>query len=98
MFLPPRSILVLGGEARYAWYHSIACRKIDKVDGDFYFRKRRVSLTFRTVKKTPCKCAYPFFCEDQGYDPVSMKKNNPLLPKDYYAKEDSTKVVAPKNE
>ncbi|KAL4508572.1 hypothetical protein ABPG72_003876 [Tetrahymena utriculariae] len=98
LFLPPRSILVLSGEVRYAWFHSIASRKVDKVEGDFNFRRRRVSLTFRTVQFKPCRCAYPFFCEDQGYDPVTMKKNNPLLPRDYHAKDDSTKVVAPKSE
>jgi len=93
LFLPPRSILVLEGEARYAWYHSIACRKMDKVNGDIIFRKRYVSLTFRTVKKTPCTCPYPFFCEDQGFDILSIKKDNNSSSKDY----DSRKVVAPKD-
>lgn len=49
LYLPPRSVLVLSGEVRYAWFHSIAGRKIDNVEGDFNFRRRRVSLTFRTV-------------------------------------------------
>ena len=93
MFLPPRSILVLEGEARYAWSHSIAYRKMDKVNGDITFRKRYVSLTFRTIKTTPCTCLYPFFCEDQGYDPTSIQKDNHLSSKDY----DSRKLVAPKD-
>lgn len=49
LYLAPRSLLVLSGEARYAWYHGISTRKIDKVQGDFNFRRRRVSLTFRTI-------------------------------------------------
>lgn len=93
MFLPARSILVLEGEARYAWYRSITSRKIDKVKGDIINRKPFVSLTFRTVKKTPCTCLYPFFCEDQGYDPISIKKDNHSSLKDY----DSRKSVAPKD-
>ena len=49
LYLAPRSVMVLSGEARYAWFHSISGRKIDKVEGDFNFRRRRVSLTFRSV-------------------------------------------------
>ncbi len=73
---------MLSGESRYAWLHSIATRKVDKVDDKLIFRRRRISLTFRKIRKEPCKCPYPFFCDSQGYDPVSMKKNNPLLPRD----------------
>jgi alkylated DNA repair dioxygenase AlkB len=31
LYLPPRSLLVLSGEARYLWSHGIAARKSDMV-------------------------------------------------------------------
>ncbi len=49
VWLSPRSIVVLSGEARYEWLHSIAPRKWDEWDGRKYERQRRVSLTFRRV-------------------------------------------------
>ena len=47
--LEPRSLVVLSGEARYGWLHSIAARKWDKWEGEKRDRNRRVSLTFRKV-------------------------------------------------
>jgi alkylated DNA repair dioxygenase AlkB len=44
-----RSLLVLRGEARFAWKHGIPARKTDMVDGLAFPRERRVSLTFRNV-------------------------------------------------
>ena len=49
VWLAPRSLVVLSGEARYAWLHGIAARKWDEWDGHRYERQRRVSLTFRKV-------------------------------------------------
>jgi alkylated DNA repair dioxygenase AlkB len=49
LFLPPRSLLLLQGDARYYWQHEIAKRKSDVVDGLKVHRGRRVSLTFRSV-------------------------------------------------
>lgn len=49
LFLEPRSLIVLRGEARYEWNHGIAKRKSDKWQGEIIKRERRVSLTFRTV-------------------------------------------------
>ncbi len=49
LFLPPRSLLMLQGDARYYWQHGIAKRKSDVVDGVKMQRERRMSLTFRTV-------------------------------------------------
>lgn len=48
--LPPRSLLVLSGEARTQWKHAIPARKSDSVGGVRIPRTRRVSLTFRTVR------------------------------------------------
>ena len=47
--LAPRSLVVLSGEARYGWLHSIAARKWDEWEGERRDRNRRVSLTFRKV-------------------------------------------------
>jgi alkylated DNA repair protein alkB family protein 8 len=82
IYLPERSLVVFAGEGRYAWQHSIAQRKLDKVEDQLVFRRRRISLTFRRIKKTPCKCAFPFYCDSQGYDPVTMKKSQHKLAKD----------------
>lgn len=49
LVLRPGSALVLGGPARYEWKHGIIGRKSDVIDGMRQKRKRRVSLTFRTV-------------------------------------------------
>lgn len=49
IFLEPRSLLVLSGDARYKWRHAIPGRKTDKFSGQTILRGRRVSLTFRTV-------------------------------------------------
>ena len=49
VWLAPRSLVVLTGEARYEWLHGIAARKSDVWDGEKYERQRRVSLTFRKV-------------------------------------------------
>lgn len=47
MWLPPRSLLLLSGEARYSWSHAIPSRLTDTVDGQVRERQRRISLTFR---------------------------------------------------
>jgi alkylated DNA repair dioxygenase AlkB len=50
VYLPKRSLLVLTGDARYHWLHSIAPVETDYVDGSVVARGTRVSLTLRTVK------------------------------------------------
>lgn len=47
--LPRRSLVVLTGESRTAWSHSIAARKSDQWNGQKTLRSRRVSVTFRTI-------------------------------------------------
>ena len=49
VWLEPRSLVVLSGEARNKWLHGIAARKSDEWDGQKHERQRRVSLTFRKV-------------------------------------------------
>lgn len=47
--LARRSLLMLRGEARTDWRHSIAKRKSDVWNGQKFKRERRVSITFRTI-------------------------------------------------
>ena len=60
VWLPPQSVIVLTGEARYGWTHGIVPRDRDKVEeedgsggGDYgsgwqwHYREPRVSVTFR---------------------------------------------------
>jgi alkylated DNA repair dioxygenase AlkB len=49
LWLESRSAVVLQGESRYEWKHSIAARKSDIHNGLKINRERRVSLTFRKV-------------------------------------------------
>ncbi|GMH09627.1 hypothetical protein Nepgr_011468 [Nepenthes gracilis] len=66
IFLPPRSILLLSGEARYAWHHYIPHHKVDIVKESLIRRSsRRVSLTFRKVRREPCCCEYAEYCDSQ---------------------------------
>lgn len=68
VWLPPRSLLVMAGEARYAWAHYIPHRKEDIVGGRAVRRAdRRVSFTFRKVRRSGrCCCQYPEHCDSQG--------------------------------
>mmetsp|Transcript_54026 Transcript_54026/g.74076 ORF Transcript_54026/g.74076 Transcript_54026/m.74076 type:complete len:88 (+) Transcript_54026:1015-1278(+) len=75
VYLAPRSLLIFSGEARYNWLHSIATRKVDKVNGLLRFRSRRVSLTFRKVKTDPCTCQYSHFCDSQNKALSTVNQN-----------------------
>ncbi|KAI8815703.1 uncharacterized protein EV422DRAFT_502112 [Fimicolochytrium jonesii] len=64
--LPSRSLLVISGEARYRWEHSIRARGIDIVHGRPVERGTRVSLTFRNVKRSgerTCECEWTSVCD-----------------------------------
>jgi alkylated DNA repair dioxygenase AlkB len=49
IWLEPRSLLLLTGEARHEWTHAIRPRLNDVVNGQKIPRQRRLSLTFRTL-------------------------------------------------
>ncbi|KAJ3179845.1 Alkylated DNA repair protein alkB 8 [Geranomyces variabilis] len=63
--LPARSLLIMDGDARYQWEHSIRPRRTDVVRGQTVSRTTRVSLTFRSVKHEPrCEgCPWPRACD-----------------------------------
>ncbi|MGC6471619.1 MAG: alpha-ketoglutarate-dependent dioxygenase AlkB [Parvibaculales bacterium] len=52
LLLEPLSLLVLSGAARAEWQHGIAKRKSDILKGERIIRRRRVSLTFRSLLPT----------------------------------------------
>jgi alkylated DNA repair dioxygenase AlkB len=52
LLLPRRSMLVLSGASRSVWRHGIAQRRRDVINAQHIARKRRVSLTFRSVLVT----------------------------------------------
>jgi alkylated DNA repair dioxygenase AlkB len=45
----PRSLWILGGQARSSWLHGIAPRRSDTVGGLKRPRERRISITLRTL-------------------------------------------------
>jgi alkylated DNA repair dioxygenase AlkB len=49
LLLEPRSIIIMTGESRYRWRHSIKVRRSNLDKGSKKLRDRRVSLTFRKV-------------------------------------------------
>lgn len=49
MYLKPNSLLIMEDKARYDWTHEIVPRRVDIVHGSKILRKRRISITFRTV-------------------------------------------------
>jgi alkylated DNA repair protein alkB family protein 8 len=62
--LPPRSLLILTGDARYLWEHSIRARHTDLLpDGTVRERGPRLSLTLRPANHTGrCNCPWPNVC------------------------------------
>lgn len=48
--LPPRSLWIAAGAARWQWTHAIAARRSDIIDGERVRRGRRLSLTFRVAR------------------------------------------------
>ncbi|XP_053978893.1 alkylated DNA repair protein alkB homolog 8 isoform X1 [Hylaeus volcanicus] len=67
ILLPPRSLLIMSGEARYAWSHGICPRHNDVVETvngiTTQPRGTRVSFTFRKVRSGDCYCTFPEYCD-----------------------------------
>ena len=68
LWLPPCSLLCMQDEGRYDWEHSIADRKTDVVDDVVVRRSRRVSITFRKVRRgnPACVCMYERLCDTKA--------------------------------
>ncbi|KAI9296829.1 hypothetical protein K502DRAFT_301787 [Neoconidiobolus thromboides FSU 785] len=70
--LKPRSLVIIGGESRYGWEHSIKLRKSDPLpDGQLMERKERLSLTFRKIQNEPgCGCLFKDLCDIDYYKKI----------------------------
>eukprot|EP00397_Hematodinium_sp_SG-2012_P057962 GEMP01072940.1.p1 GENE.GEMP01072940.1~~GEMP01072940.1.p1 ORF type:complete len:306 (+),score=48.21 GEMP01072940.1:117-1034(+) len=70
-YVPRRSKMVFAGAARFQYLHGIASRTTDVVDGRLMDRQRRISLTFRNLRrpgpdgKIECRCRWPERCDTQ---------------------------------
>jgi len=89
LWLPPRSLLVLTGPARYCWKHGITPRHCDTVPGEILQhgdgltlaqRDTRVSLTFRKTIPGHWVCPYPDLCSRNKASP-SPKASSDFLTK-----------------
>lgn len=76
VYLKPRSLAVFTREVRFEVQHSIALRKLDRVEDNLFTRHRRLSLTFRKIRKGECNCKYTTHCDSQN---VKQPKTNPLI-------------------
>lgn len=72
VLLPARSLLIMTGEARYAWMHGICPRHSDviKTENGTTTRERgtRVSFTFRKVRRGACCCDFKDHCDTAKCD------------------------------
>ena len=83
LLLPSRSLLIMSGEARYAWSHGIYPRHSDIVNTSSGITTRergiRTSFTFRKVRTGNCPCYYDEYCDTKN----NSEKNigNSIAPK-----------------
>ncbi|XP_039178096.1 alkylated DNA repair protein alkB homolog 8 isoform X2 [Crotalus tigris] len=86
VLLPQRSLLVMSGESRYLWTHGITPRKFDVVQASegenigsitadirkltLNKRGKRISFTFRKIKRSPCCCSFPSVCDSRHKERV----------------------------
>jgi hypothetical protein len=86
LLLPKRSLLILENESRYQWKHGIMRRKIDILDGIVNQRSRRLSLTFRKVRHSPCECLFLEECD-------SVRPQAIFRPKSWFPFKFSSKLI-----
>ncbi|CAG9576310.1 conserved hypothetical protein [Leishmania major strain Friedlin] len=68
VYLAPRSLVVITGEARYGWTHCISEKRTDTLSEllPTFSRGDRMSLTWRrgrTQRHTKAECPYPALCD-----------------------------------
>jgi hypothetical protein len=70
VYLPPRSLAIMSGEARYGWTHCIAEKRTDTVSEllPTLTRGDRISLTWRRGRTRPhvkAECLFPALCDGE---------------------------------
>lgn len=85
-YLKPRSAVFFTNELRYQWEHSISLRKVDLIDNIIKSRSKRISLTFRRIRKEDdCKCTFTEQCDSYKKSTTAttvFKVDNELLTSD----------------
>ncbi|XP_046486288.1 alkylated DNA repair protein alkB homolog 8 [Neodiprion pinetum] len=80
VFLSSRSLLVMSGEARYAWIHGIVPRHNDVIrnrDGITVLqRSTRTSFTFRKLHSGDCRCSFEKYCDSRKNYSSTIINNN----------------------
>ncbi|KAG0722537.1 Alkylated DNA repair protein alkB 8 [Chionoecetes opilio] len=73
VYLPPRSVCVMTGPARYEWSHGICPRMTDVVASrnsatglQLLPRQERISFTFRKIRQGECPCQNARVCDSYG--------------------------------
>jgi alkylated DNA repair protein alkB family protein 8 len=87
-------VVIFTGQARFTWQHAISLRKIDRVGDKIIVRKRRISLTFRKIRLSECKCPFSQFCDSQKSlleSPSSLEDFNIQLNNNLPARDESNK-------
>ncbi|XP_017880229.1 alkylated DNA repair protein alkB homolog 8 [Ceratina calcarata] len=87
VLLPPRSLLIMSGEARYAWTHGICPRHNDVVKTKngitTQSRATRVSFTFRKIHRGNCRCSFPNHCDTKRTTTLIDNKIAPVIENSY---------------
>uniref|UniRef100_A0A0K0E7Y1 Fe2OG dioxygenase domain-containing protein n=1 Tax=Strongyloides stercoralis TaxID=6248 RepID=A0A0K0E7Y1_STRER len=65
ILLEKNSLLIMEDESRYIFKHGILTRKYDTnpKTNELMKRKKRISITFRKIKKSKCQCKFIEFCD-----------------------------------
>ncbi|KOC71296.1 Alkylated DNA repair protein alkB like protein 8 [Habropoda laboriosa] len=97
ILLPPRSLLIMSGETRYAWSHGICPRHNDVVKTSNGIttqpRGTRVSFTFRKIRRGDCHCNFPNYCDTkQNYTTTLIDTETALGIENSYVHEVYNKI------
>jgi alkylated DNA repair dioxygenase AlkB/ubiquinone/menaquinone biosynthesis C-methylase UbiE len=92
VYLPPRSLLLMTGPARYEWEHMIVTRRTDTHEGEVLPRGVRVSLTLRTALQL--NGTSPLELLESADFPLVWGSANGTVPK----KEEPSSLVTPECE
>ncbi|KAK8389723.1 hypothetical protein O3P69_009013 [Scylla paramamosain] len=81
VYLPPRSLCVMTGPARYEWSHGICPRMTDVVASrnsvtglQLLPRQERISFTFRKIRHGECSCQNASVCDSYGKEQKNSSK------------------------